>query len=198
MKIILLLVSCSFLLQCSSSSSPGPVSLSSCNSGERPMVVANKSSENIWLGVVAASQTCKTDADCAPGVCSGTPTQPPSGSNLTHYKPGAVCTCPANQCNGAATCGTTSVPQTCFLNLPRMINPTQPQKQAFLPSGSSLALCFPPVPSSQSTQWSGLLFARKGCDSNGQNCLSANCPINNSSGNCQPGRGGTPPATSAE
>jgi hypothetical protein len=47
------------------------------------------------------------------------------------------------------------------------------------------------------SQWSGVIFARFGCDSNGNNCQSATCPTD-ASGNCLPGSGGTPPATGAE
>ena len=191
MKIILVL-GVLFLVQCTSSSSSS-VSLASCNSGERPMVVNNQGSEDIWLGMVSSSQTCTTDADCAPGTCSG------PANNGKHYS-GATCVCSASgQCNSAATCNiTTSPDHLCFLNLPRIVNPSQSQtKQAFIPTGLSLALCFPSAGNLQ-VQWSGRLFARKGCDANGQNCQSANCTTNTQNGNCLVGTGGNPPATSAE
>ena len=211
------------LVQCSSGSSqcPAMMPLTAC----RPMTVKNNSSEDIWLGMVSSAQTCTTDADCCPGVCVGTSIPAPPGSNLNHFAPGATCQCPSNQCNALADCNVNN--HKCFLKLPTISNPAQPpNKQAFLSEGSSVQLCIP-TGGTGSTQWSGRFFARKGCDANGQNCLSANCTANAGScphadcgpgysssayaadcpnngtcapqnGNCLVGTGGSPPATSAE
>ncbi|MBL4818322.1 MAG: hypothetical protein JKY15_03700 [Deltaproteobacteria bacterium] len=170
-----------------------------CDSGERPMILENKSqSKTIWVGFVGGSFVCKADDDCKD-----------VGNTCTNK----LCSCsePNKPCGTLGECGIAfaqgnSGPRQCFWKPPRLINRQNPK----LEPKDSFQACFPAVPAGSqasskqrntvlsNVQWSGNLFARFGCDENGQNCKSAPCPDDNADSQCDPGRGGVPPDTLAE
>lgn len=159
------------------SSSCGVVS---CHSSRRQFTVTNNTGEDIWVGVTAGTISCLSDADCptaASGSCVG------AGSSAA-----GVCDCTggASQCGSVSTCSTSN--NHCYWNLP-----TLSASQMHLANGGSSSICFPAPVSTFDMQWSGNIFARTGCDSNGQNCKTGDCAAS-SSGICPTGSGGNPPA----
>ncbi len=125
----------------------------------------------------------------------------------------AVCSCSGagDFCGADNTCDTTDPSSLikqfyppppppaymCFWSPPRLLNAQTPK----LAPRSSAQFCFPAPSNSQSkahhqtnvlsqVQWSGNMFARFGCDDNGQNCASGQCTTNDSlcpNQNCGPG-----------
>ncbi len=186
----------------SPSPSPGKPSTDFCAAGERPMVVTNKSSQTVWVGLTSGSFFCRKNTDCKNigenCVETGKDAQGSYGT--------CGCTSDDLNCGELGICTTnTEIGTTgqfmCFWKLPRMVNAQTPK----LSPTQSLKLCFPTplgalskgsrqTNALSSVQWSGNLFARLGCDSNGQNCDSGECSTNNSSckNNCGPGY--TPPS----
>lgn len=173
-----------FAFSCGSSysSSPTPTPTpTTCTSTQRTFTITNSTSQEIWVGMTAGTISCLSDAACptsAAGSCVGA-----SGSTA------GVCGCTSDtQCGSIATCSNSK----CYYNLPTMTT-----AQMDLAAGASSTICFPAPASSSTSQWSGNIFARTGCDSYGQNCKTGDCG-SASSGACPTGTGGNPPATLAE
>lgn len=163
-----------------SSSTPTPTP-TTCTSTQRTFTITNSTSEEIWLGMTAGTISCLEDSDCPTGA---------SGSCVGAAPPTAgVCGCSSDtQCGSIAACSNSK----CYYNLPTMTT-----AQMDLAAGASTTVCFPAPASGSTSQWSGNIFARTGCDSNGQNCKTGEC--GNAAGEaCPTGTGGNPPATLAE
>lgn len=99
-----------------------------------------------------------------------------------------------DSCANGASCGQFAQCDTanniCFWQLPEV-------GQINLQPGDSTTVCFPAPPPGSSVQWSGNMFARTGCDSNGQNCQTGGC-ANQPSQLCPVGVGGNQPTTLVE
>ncbi|PIR19957.1 MAG: hypothetical protein COV45_08240 [Deltaproteobacteria bacterium CG11_big_fil_rev_8_21_14_0_20_47_16] len=161
----------------SSSSGGGSTPTVTCSSSERTFTMVNNSGQDIWVGITSGSVSCTVDADCPTGA---------SGSCVAQ-----VCNCPTgNECGSIATCKASN--SLCYWNTPSLTT-----AQANLASGASSTVCFPAPGAGQDNQWGGKIFARTGCDSNGQNCKTGDCGAN-SSGICPTATGGNPPTTLAE
>ncbi len=163
----------------SPSSSPTPVT---CNDDERTFKITNNTGEEIWLGVTAGTLSCLADSDCpteAAGSCVGA--NPNAGVAGT-------CGCPTfSECGSVSTCNSHN--HLCYWNLPSLS-----KSQIQLADGAESTVCFPAAASGKSIQWSGNIFARTGCDENGQNCKTGDCGAS-SEGICPTGTGGNPPTT---
>ena len=160
-----------------------PSGPASCAAGQRRFLVQNNLATDMWLGVTAGTLSCKTDSDCptqAAGSCVGA--DPPNAG---------VCHCPTgNECGALGQCSASN--KMCYWNLPQMDT-----TQLHLQASTSAAVCFPAAGATSGIQWSGSMYARTGCDSNGQNCQTGEC---GSAANqpCPTGQGGNPPATTIE
>ena len=164
---------------CASSCKDPTPSTDFCASGERPMLVTNNSSQTIWVGITGGTFFCTKDEDCsgAGSKCIITDTVKNTGN--------CGCTKEKQTCGTLGDCATNSALEDgfkCFWKHPRLVDATDPK----LAPKQSLKLCFPAAGSQLQSlphhqakatvaQWSGNLFARFGCDSNGQNCLSGEC-----------------------
>jgi len=156
-----------------------------CQAGERAFTITNSSSEQIWLGVTAGTISCLSDQDCptaAAGSCKG--------ANAAASTAGTCGCATSSDCGTIAQCNTDN--SFCYWNLP----PLSIGQMNLAPSAKSI-LCFPAPQSGIGIQWSGNMFARTGCDSNGQHCATADC---DSAANapCPTGTGGNPPNTLLE
>ena len=154
-----------------------------CAEGERQFVITNNSNQEVWLGIAAGTMSCASDADCPTstlGSCVG------AGGGAV-----GVCTCPTgSECGSLAQCNFNN--HFCFWNLPSMT-----KDQMNLAPGAESSICFQAAANGKNIQWSGNLFARTGCDSQGQNCKTGECG-SSTNGPCPTGTGGNPPATLAE
>lgn len=162
---------------------PGPTPTASCTSGQRHFTMWNNTSQEIWVGITAGTISCLGDGDCpvsAAGSCIGA--NPSAGAAGT-----CGCAGGSNQCGSISQCKTSD--NFCYWNLPSLT-----KSQINLVAGAKSTLCFPNPPTGKDIQWSGNIFARTGCDSNGQNCKTGDCGAN-SSGICPVGTGGDPPTT---
>ncbi len=164
---------------------PGPSPSVTCDSSQRDFLFTNNTSETIWLGITAGTISCLSDSDCptaATGSCVG--------ENAAAGTAG-VCGCASNtQCGSIAQCNTSN--NHCYFNLPSLTT-----AQMNIAAGATSNVCFPAAQSGKNIQWSGNVFARTGCDSNGQNCKTGECG-NAANQPCPTGTGGNPPATLAE
>lgn len=164
---------------------PGPSPSVTCTSTQRDFLFTNNTNETIWLGVTAGTISCLSDSDCptsTTGSCVG--------ENAATGTAG-VCGCTSNtQCGNIAQCNTSN--NHCYFNLP-----TLSTAQMNLAAGATSNVCFPAAQSGKNIQWSGNVFARTGCDSNGQNCKTGECG-NAANQPCPTGTGGGPTATLAE
>lgn len=168
----------------SSSPSPGPTPTpTSCTTGQRTFNFTNSTNQTIWLGITSGTISCASDSDCptnAPGSCVG-----------ESATAAGVCGCDnAADCGSIAECNTSN--SKCYWNLPSLS-----ASQMNLAAGATSTVCFPAPASGETIQWSGNIFARTGCDSNGQNCATGDCG-SSAGGPCPTGTGGNPPATLAE
>jgi len=182
------------ILSCGSSGSggsgpnphPGPSPSVTCNSSERNFLITNNSGQDIWLGVTAGTVSCLQDSDCPTGASGSCVGAVPATSTA------GVCGCAGDtsQCGSISQCNTNN--NHCYWNLPSMT-----ASQMHLSSGGTSNICFPAPASGQNIQWSGNIFARTGCDSNGQNCKTGECG-NAANQACPVGTGGNPPTALAE
>ena len=101
----------------------------------------------------------------------------------------AACGQPGNTCPSGQACNDTT--GLCYFVLPA----PSAGDWNLAAKGGTATFCLP-APASPGVQWSGNVFGRTGCDSNGNNCQTANCGVGGSQ--CPAGVGGTPPATLAE
>ncbi len=164
--------------------SPDPAN-PSCTTGQRTFTITNNTGQQIWIGVTGGSLPCNTDADCptkATNSCAGAD---PSTQKAGH------CSCTSNSdCGSQAECNTNN--NICFMYLPDLTT-----DQVNLPVGAHSTICMPAPVDGAPFQWSGNIYARTGCNSTGQNCLTGECGAN-SSGLCPTGTGGDPPNSLAE
>jgi hypothetical protein len=130
----------------------------------------------VWLGITAGAIGCQTTADC------------PSGGATCNA---GACTCAQDaDCAPIGQCSPDN--HHCFWQLP-----TLGASQLELAQGASATVCFQAPVAGQSTQWSGNLWARTGCDASGQGCATGEC--GSASGQpCPVGHGGAPPVALAE
>lgn len=154
-----------------------------CPGNQRTMTVANSSSEDIWLGVAAGTISCLSDSDCptgATGSCQGA--SPPAAG---------TCSCAenTNACGSVSQCNTNN--NYCYWNLPTNAG------VKIDANGGLQTLCFQEPDGSKPFQWSGNMFARTGCDANGQNCETGECG-NAANKPCPTGTGGNPPVSLVE
>lgn len=152
---------------------------SSCSDNERKVTIKNTASQDIWLGIAAGAVACTSNSDCDSNNCVGAdPTIDKSGT----------CNCASDSdCGDLAQCNTDN--NICFFRLPSL---SKGQMNLTKTEGHSV-ICIP-APGSGAIQWSGNMFARTGCDSNGQSCDTGDCGAG-SDGICPVGTGGNPPAT---
>ncbi len=164
---------------------PSPTPNPTCSSTQRSLIITNSTNEHIWVGVTGGSLPCDTDADCptgATGTCAGAD---PSTQKAGH------CSCTSDsQCGSQAVCNTTN--SICYMDLPDLTT-----AQVSLSAGSQSTICVPAPVTGARFQWSGNIFARTGCDSNGQHCQTGDCNAS-SEGICPAGTGGNPPTALAE
>lgn len=178
-----LITACGGSSSSGSNPDPTPDPTPTCSSTQRTFNITNSTSQELWLGVTAGTISCLSDAGCptnAPGLCVGA-----SGTTA------GACGCSSNaDCGSIAQCNTSN--SKCYWNLPNLTT-----AEMHMAAGTSSTICFPAPGSGETIQWSGNIFARTGCDSNGQNCKTGECG-SSSGGTCPIGTGGNPPATLAE
>jgi len=78
-----------------------------------------------------------------------------------------------------------------------MYLPDLTTSQVSLAAGAHSTICMPAPVADRPFQWSGNIFPRTGCDSNGQHCKTGECGAG-SNGICPTGTGGDPPISLAE
>ncbi len=167
-----------------SSSSSDPANVT-CAASQRTFTLTNSTSEQIWVGITGGSLPCLTDADCPTGATGSC-----AGADASILKAGH-CSCTSDtQCGSQAACNTSN--NICFMYLPNLTT-----AQVSLAAGAHSTICMPAPVTGRPFQWSGNIFARTGCDSQGQNCKTGDCNAS-SSGLCPTGTGGNPPMALAE
>lgn len=189
----------------------------------RTLTVSNAGSESIWIGgkggavvptCITSSGACLANVDDVSGdlsscTCGAFPGVQgtlacPSGANPSYNSTDSalICLCSMGACGdggAATTCATTTDGDTCFWTLPAPTTTTGSGWE--LSQNDSATFCLPPPPQVGGQEspvwWSGGLFARTGCQSDGTGCATADCDAPSNEG-CPPQNGGDKPSSAAE
>ena len=198
----------------------------SCPATQRELLITNSTFQNVWIGggggalrsvcVVDQNTSCLaalTSINPSTGACScgtqqGTLACPATAQATGGGTNGGLnCACTTDaQCGSGAGCNTST-------NLCYFLLPNQPVAHSYklkpftwelAPSGGWAEFClaqasveYNGAPIASEVWWSGGVFARTGCKSDGTGCATADCNAAPNS-NCGAGVGGSNPATIAE
>ena len=127
----------------------------------RTIEIVNQCEQPVWLGTTTASLSCKQDSDCAQDSCVRTK----PGDAVGH------CTCTKKNTDcGFGVCNEKA--GICYW--PILDRPKS--KLELEANGGSITVTTPDASGNSSNfAWSGNIFARTHCDSQGQNCWSGEC-----------------------
>ncbi len=183
MKKFLMLASVMSIIAAGCGGSGGGSTPTGCATGLRTVSITNSTGQTIWVGIAAGTISCQSDSDCPTGTsgsCVGA--NPAAGVSGT-----CGCAGGSGSCGSISTCNTAN--NFCYWNLPSLT-----ASQINLANGAQSTICFPAAASGSTIQWSGNIFARTGCDANGQHCQTGDCNAS-TDGICPTGTGGNPPAS---
>jgi len=191
-----------------------------CGANQRQLNVKNSASQDTWVGggggalrsvcVVSTSESCLPAAStinagtgaCQCGTDSGTLACPATSQPIgTKTNGGLNCQCATDaDCGPTAGCNTNV--GVCYFVLPQAKSPASFDWK--LPRGRTAQFCLDPASVTWNSQtipsavwWSGGIFARTGCKSDGTGCTNGDCGAQPNS-NCPAGVGGNNPVTLAE